>query len=111
MPLRSASMRLDAVVAEKAGITRSQARGLILAGLVRIDGTPVTKAGVTVREGAQVEIERLAPYVSRGGEKLAHALDAFEVDPGGKFALDIGASTGGFTDCLLTRNAAHVTAV
>ncbi|MFN2528573.1 MAG: TlyA family RNA methyltransferase [Candidatus Baltobacteraceae bacterium] len=104
-------MRLDAIVAEKAGVTRSQARGLILAGLVRIDGTPATKAGANVREGALVEIERLAPYVSRGGEKLAHALDAFEIDPAGKCALDIGASTGGFTDCLLSRGTAHVTAV
>src|SRR5207302_663602 len=102
---------LDAVVAEQAGVTRSQARGLILAGLVRIDGAPATKAGLNVREGAVVEIERLAPYVSRGGEKLAHALDAFEVDPAGMHALDVGASTGGFTDCLLSRNAGHVTAV
>jgi 23S rRNA (cytidine1920-2'-O)/16S rRNA (cytidine1409-2'-O)-methyltransferase len=104
-------MRLDALVAEQAGVTRSQARGLILAGLVRIDGTPATKAGVNVRDGTIVEIERLAPYVSRGGEKLAHALDIFCIDPAGKYALDIGASTGGFTDCLLSRNAAHVTAV
>jgi len=104
-------VRLDALVAEQAGVTRSQARGLILAGLVRIDGTPATKAGANVRVGALVEIERLAPYVSRGGEKLAHALDAFEIDPAGKSALDVGASTGGFTDCLLSRGSAHVTAV
>ena len=104
-------MRLDALVAEQAGITRSQARSLILAGLVRIDGAPATKAGANVREGAVVEIERTAPYVSRGGEKLAHALDAFGIDPSGMSALDIGASTGGFTDCLLSRDAAAVTAV
>ena len=104
-------MRLDAMVAQQAGLTRSQARGLILAGLVRIDGVPATKAGANVREGARVEIERLAPYVSRGGEKLAHALDAFAIDPAGMYVLDVGASTGGFTDCVLSRNAAHVTAV
>lgn len=104
-------MRLDALVAEQAGVTRSQARGLILAGLVRIDGMPATKAGANVREGVVLEIERLAPYVSRGGEKLAHALDVFSIDPAGKHALDIGASTGGFTDCLLSRDAAHVTAI
>ena len=104
-------MRLDAVVAEQAGVTRSTARGLILAGRVRIDGTPATKAGTNVRDGAHVEIERPAPYVSRGGEKLEHALEEFSVDPAGKNALDIGASTGGFTDCLLSKNALHVTAV
>lgn len=108
---QSMGCRLDEVVAEQSGITRSQARGLILAGRVRVDGTPVTKAGANVREGASVEVERPQAYVSRGGEKLEHALDAFEIDPAGAHALDIGASTGGFTDCLLSRGAAHVTAV
>ena len=103
--------RLDAVVAEQAGLTRSQARGLILAGRVRVDGTPQTKAGANVRDGAVVEVERPAPYVSRGGEKLEAALDAFAIDPRGLLVLDIGASTGGFTDCVLSRGAAHVTAV
>ncbi len=104
-------MRLDALVAEQAGITRSHARGLILAGRVRIDGNPATKAGTAVREGAVVEVESRRPYVSRGGEKLQHALDFFSIDAAGKTALDIGASTGGFTDCLLSRHAQHVTAV
>lgn len=104
-------MRLDAHVAEQAGITRSHARGLILAGRVRIDGAPVTKAGTPVREGAVVEVESQRPYVSRGGEKLQHALDVFGIDARNTSALDIGASTGGFTDCLLSRGAKHVTAV
>ena len=64
-----------------------------------------------MREGATVVIERPQPFVSRGGEKLERALDAFGVEVRGKHALDIGASTGGFTDCLLKRGAAHVTAV
>ena len=104
-------MRLDTAVAEKTGVTRSQARGLILAGRVRVDGAPATKAGANVREGAVVEVERPQPFVSRGGEKLEHALDTFGIDVAGKVALDIGASTGGFTDCLLLRGAASVTAV
>ena len=102
---------MDEAVAARSGITRSQARGLILAGRVRVDGTPVTKAGARVREDTPLEIEQPQRFVSRGGEKLDHALDAFGIDPAGADALDIGASTGGFTDCLLSRGAAHVTAV
>jgi len=105
------SIRLDAAVAERAGITRSQARSLIMEGRVRVDGAAGAKAGQNVREGASIEIERPRAFVSRGGEKLEHALDAFGVDAAGRIALDVGASTGGFTDCLLQRGAAHVTAV
>lgn len=104
-------MRLDDAVVQQTGVTRSRARGLILAGRVRVNGEPVTKAGSSVAEGARIEVERPRPYVSRGGEKLEHALDQFVVDPVGMRALDIGASTGGFTDCLLARGAAGVTAV
>lgn len=103
--------RLDTVVAERSGISRSQARSLIMEGRVKVNGTPATKPGAGVRPDATIEIERPRRFVSRGGEKLEHALDAFQVDPSGKSALDIGASTGGFTDCLLQRGAAHVTAV
>ena len=103
--------RLDAVVAATTGLTRAQARGLILAGRVRVDETPVTKPGASVRAGAQVAVEALPPFVSRGGEKLAGALAAFAVDPTGLDALDVGASTGGFTDALLQHGARHVTAV
>lgn len=80
-------------------------------GRVRIDGVPATKAGRTVREGANVEIVRGPRFVSRGGEKLDAALEAFSLDVRGKEALDVGASTGGFTDALLQRGAARVTAI
>lgn len=103
--------RLDAVVAAKTGVSKSQARSLIMEGRVRVDGTPATKPGASVRPQAQIEVERPRPFVSRGGEKLAYALDAFAIDPAGLRGLDIGASTGGFTDCLLSRGAARVTAV
>jgi 23S rRNA (cytidine1920-2'-O)/16S rRNA (cytidine1409-2'-O)-methyltransferase len=103
--------RLDAVVAEQCGITRSQARSLIMEGRVKVNGAPATKPGTGVRSDAMVEIERPRRFVSRGGEKLEHALNAFAIDVTGKHALDVGASTGGFTDCLLQRGATHVTSV
>lgn len=105
------SSRLDTVVAARENITRSQARSLIMEGRVRVNGTPATKAGANVAEDARIEIERPRRFVSRGGEKLEHALEAFRIDAAGKRALDVGASTGGFTDCLLQRGAAHVFAV
>ena len=108
---RNSARRLDAIVAETTGLTRSQARGLILAGKVRIDDAPATKPGTTVREGAQVRVEEPPRYVSRGGEKLEGALAAFALDPAGLDVLDVGASTGGFTDALLQRGARHVTAL
>lgn len=80
-------------------------------GRVRLDGVPATKAGQNVREDALVEIEQPRRFVSRGGEKLDAALDAFGIDVRGMHALDVGASTGGFTDALLQRGAAHVTAL
>jgi 23S rRNA (cytidine1920-2'-O)/16S rRNA (cytidine1409-2'-O)-methyltransferase len=92
--------------------SRERARALILAGQVTVDGQPVTKAGAQVPAGADV---RLAapdhPYVGRGGVKLAHALDVFGIPVAGREALDIGASTGGFTDVLLQRGAARVVAL
>jgi 23S rRNA (cytidine1920-2'-O)/16S rRNA (cytidine1409-2'-O)-methyltransferase len=100
--------RLDEVVAERSGITRSQARSLIMEGRVKVNGAPATKPGQNVQTGANVEVARPRRFVSRGGEKLEHALDALHVSAAGKRALDIGASTGGFTDCLLQRGAAHV---
>ena len=78
---------------------------------MRVDGNAVTKPGHGLREGVRVEIQKPRPYVSRGGEKLAHALDVFVAEVVGLEALDVGASTGGFTDVLLQRGAAHVTAV
>lgn len=106
-----AALRLDAAVAAQSGVSRSQARGLIMAGRVRVNGVPSTKPGSNVRADAVVQVVRPKPYVSRGGEKLERALECFEVKAHGLEALDVGASTGGFTDCLLSRGAAHVTAV
>jgi 23S rRNA (cytidine1920-2'-O)/16S rRNA (cytidine1409-2'-O)-methyltransferase len=103
--------RLDVAVAELTGVTRSQARSLIMEGRVRIDGAQINKAGHHVPEGARVEVEEPRRFVSRGGEKLEFALDAFQIEVGGTAALDVGASTGGFTDCLLQRGATHVAAV
>ena len=105
------SRRLDALVAETTGLTRSQARGLILAGKVRIDDARATKPGTTVRDGARVHVDAQPRYVSRGGDKLEGALDAFALEPAGLDALDVGASTGGFTDVLVQRGARHVTAL
>jgi 23S rRNA (cytidine1920-2'-O)/16S rRNA (cytidine1409-2'-O)-methyltransferase len=105
------SARLDDVVATQTGLTRSQARGLIMAGRVHIDGEPRTKPGASVRAGADVHVVEPPRYVSRGGEKLAGALAAFGVDPAGRAALDVGASTGGFTDALLAHGARSVVAL
>ena len=110
-PPQRKTTRLDTAVAEKSGVTRSRARSLIMAGRVRVDGRPLTKPGTTVASDAQLEIERPRAFVSRGGEKLEAALIAFDLDVSGNDALDVGASTGGFTDCLLRRGAAHVVAV
>jgi 23S rRNA (cytidine1920-2'-O)/16S rRNA (cytidine1409-2'-O)-methyltransferase len=103
--------RLDEVVAEQAGVTRSRARSLIIAGRVRVDGRPLTKPGTTVRASAVLDVARARPYVSRGGEKLEAALRDFALDVNGARALDVGASTGGFTDALLAHGAVHVTAL
>jgi 23S rRNA (cytidine1920-2'-O)/16S rRNA (cytidine1409-2'-O)-methyltransferase len=109
----SARERLDVLVVERGlAATRERARALILAGQVRVDGTVVSKAGAQVAAGAPIELlQPDHPYVSRGGLKLAHALDVFGIDPAGAVALDVGASTGGFTDVLLRRGAAHVVAL
>jgi 23S rRNA (cytidine1920-2'-O)/16S rRNA (cytidine1409-2'-O)-methyltransferase len=104
---------LDVVLVER-GLTasRERARAMILAGQVRVNGAVVSKAGHPVAADAQVTlIEPDHPYVGRGGVKLAHALDVFGIDPAGRTALDVGASTGGFTDVLLRRGAAHVVAL
>ena len=103
--------RLDAAVAEMMRTTRSQARALIIAGKVRVDDAPATKPGANVRDGARVVVEKSPKYVSRGGDKLEGALRAFELDVTGLDVLDVGASTGGFTDALLQHGARHVTAL
>jgi 23S rRNA (cytidine1920-2'-O)/16S rRNA (cytidine1409-2'-O)-methyltransferase len=105
--------RLDVLLVAR-GLTasRERARAMILAGQVRVNGEIVSKAGHAIADDAQVAlVEPDHPYVGRGGVKLAHALDVFGIDPGGRAALDVGASTGGFTDVLLRRGAAHVVAL
>ena len=106
-------IRLDQLVVDKGlAPSRERARALILAGQVSVAGQPVTKAGTAVADNADVAlIAPDHPYVGRGGVKLAHALDAFHVDVSGREALDIGASTGGFTDVLLQRGAVRVVAL
>jgi 23S rRNA (cytidine1920-2'-O)/16S rRNA (cytidine1409-2'-O)-methyltransferase len=105
-------VRLDRALTE-AGLveSRQKAQALILAGRVRVAGETVRRADREVKEGEQVELLTGPAYVSRGGEKLAPALDAFGVEVEGKVCADIGASTGGFTDVLLRRGAARVYAV
>ena len=105
--------RLDAaLVARGLAGSRERARALILAGQVRVDGAVVSKAGHPTPDAATLSlIEPDHPYVGRGGVKLAHALEAFAIDPRGRTALDVGASTGGFTDVLLRRGAARVVAL
>ncbi|HEV8610437.1 MAG TPA: TlyA family RNA methyltransferase [Thermoanaerobaculia bacterium] len=92
--------------------TREKAQALILSGAVSVDGRRVDKAGAPVEETAALAVAGPPhPYVSRGGVKLEAALDHFRIDPCGLVCLDVGASTGGFTDCLLQRGAAKVYAV
>jgi 23S rRNA (cytidine1920-2'-O)/16S rRNA (cytidine1409-2'-O)-methyltransferase len=91
--------------------SRQQARALILAGHVALRGIPYLKPGLVVPEGVDLQVDPGPPFVSRGGEKLAHGLDRFGIDPTGRITADVGASTGGFTDCLLQRGAVRVYAI
>ena len=106
-------MRLDKLLLER-GITpsRERAQALILAGKVLVDGQKVEKAGASIETAAEIRLlgEDLK-YVSRGGLKLETALERWEIEVTGKICLDVGTSTGGFTDCLLQRGAARVVAV
>ena len=108
-----AKMRLDLLlVARGLAPTRERARALILAGDVQVDGAVLSKAGAAVDEAAAVLLRQPDhPWAGRGGLKLDHALDSFGLDLTGRAALDIGASTGGFTDVLLARGAASVVAL
>jgi 23S rRNA (cytidine1920-2'-O)/16S rRNA (cytidine1409-2'-O)-methyltransferase len=100
--------RLDVLLVERGlAETRAQAQALVMAGLVPGHAKP----GEQVDEAAPLEVERQLPYVSRGGQKLERALDVFGIDVEGLDCLDVGASTGGFTDCLLQRGAARVIAL
>jgi 23S rRNA (cytidine1920-2'-O)/16S rRNA (cytidine1409-2'-O)-methyltransferase len=110
---RGARARLDQlIVARGLARSRERAQALLLAGVVRVDGRPAGKPGSTVsRDAAITLVERDHPFVGRGGVKLHAALEALHIDPEGVVALDIGASTGGFTDCLLRRGAGRVYAL
>ncbi len=108
----TARLRLDeAVLARRIAQSRSQARALILAGDVRVNGQVVSRAGAPVGDRDVIELNAKPRFVSRGGEKLAFALERFDVNVQGRVAADLGASTGGFTDCLLQGGAARVYAV
>ena len=105
-------VRLDQALVQR-GLAPSRSRGqaLIQAGLVRVAGARGERPDQLVAPDVELTLEGARAYVSRGGEKLAAALDTFGFDPGGRSGLDVGASTGGFTDVLLRRGAAHVIAV
>lgn len=106
-------MRLDKLLLEKGHFaSREKAKAAIMAGLVRVDGEIVDKAGTKIPSDARLEVAGAPhPYVSRGGLKLEKALDTFQFDMKDAIVIDIGASTGGFTDCALQHGAAHVYAV
>lgn len=105
-------IRLDHLLLQRGlAETRSQAQALVLAGEVLVGGQVAHKPGTMVRADSVVDVRGRLPYVSRGGLKLAAALDAFQVQVTGRTCADVGASTGGFTDCLLQRGAARVYAI
>ena len=111
---RMSKSRLDSLLAERGLFeSRSRAAAAVMAGKVRIggDGLRAAKPGQMVAQDVDVSVDAADEYVSRGGVKLANALDAFGIDVGGRRGLDVGASTGGFTDCLLQRGAEHVVAL
>lgn len=104
--------RADKVVVDKGlAETRQKAQALIMAGRVFSDGERIEKPGQKVHTGKKIVVEEKMPFVSRGGLKLAGALDIFGISVSGKIAADLGSSTGGFTDCLLQRGAQKVYAV
>src|SRR5574341_893364 len=104
--------RLDLILVERQLVaSREDGRRKILAGEVLVNEQPVTKAGSLIDADSRIRLKAKSPYVSRGGLKLEKALREFKLDVGGKTAIDVGASTGGFTDCLLAHGVAKVIAV
>jgi len=104
--------RLDSYIVEKGlAESRGKAQALIMAGEVTVNGQVVTKAGTNVTTDAEIAIAQPPPFVSRGGLKLDYAIEQFNLDVSGMVAADVGASTGGFTDCLLQRGASKVYAI
>ncbi len=111
-PENTKKIRLDTLLVEKGMVeSREKAKAVILEGKVLVNGIVVDKAGAFVKSDVVLTVEGKIPYVSRGGIKLEHAIKEFKIDVNGKVAMDIGASTGGFTDCLLKHGAIKVFAV
>ncbi len=111
-PRTAKKQRLDVALVERELVdSREKAQALILAGKVMVDGQKASKPGAGVTDESRVEVQSPLPYVSRGGFKLEAALREFHIAVSGKVCLDIGTSTGGFTDCLLQHGAARVHAV
>ena len=109
---RMAGIRLDQLLVQRGlAESREKAQRLIIAGKIRVGGHPQTKPGKTYADDSAVELEQPERYVSRGGEKLEGAFEKFQLNVEGIVCLDVGASTGGFTDCLLQHGAARVYAV
>ena len=106
-------MRIDVYLCENGLVSsRTEAKKFITAEAVKVNGAVITKPAYDVPDGAEVTVDKSAKkYVSRGGIKLEAALDTFDANPSGRLAIDVGASSGGFTDCLLKRGAQHVIAV
>jgi len=104
--------RIDSLLVERGLVeSRQQAHAILLAGDIRVDGAMITRPGQLVASGSSIEVLQKPAFVSRGGNKLAHALQAFAINPAGLTCVDVGASTGGFTDCLLQNGARRVYAV
>ena len=104
--------RIDSLLVERELVeSQAKAQALLMAGEVVVDGKAVTKSGTLVAEGAAITIHEPPPFVSRGGLKLDYVLDRFQLDVSSKVVADVGASTGGFTDCLLKRGASRVYAI
>jgi 23S rRNA (cytidine1920-2'-O)/16S rRNA (cytidine1409-2'-O)-methyltransferase len=104
--------RIDSLLVDRKLVeSRAKAQAFIMAGEVAVDGRAVIKSGTLVAEEAEITLAKPPPFVSRGGLKLDYALDQFRLDVSSKTAADVGASTGGFTDCLLKRGASRVYAI
>lgn len=111
-PKRPSRKRIDLLLVERGlVVSRNEAQRLIMANKVTVDGRSIAKPGTPVPTNAQISVAERLPYVSRGGTKLEAALNAFDVTIDGIVAADVGASTGGFTDCLLQRGARKVYAI
>lgn len=110
--MKEKRLRIDRLLVDRGlSETRQKAIGVILSGSVYVDGTLIDKAGSIVKENADIKIKYQMPYVSRGGLKLEEAIRYFQINVLDKVAIDIGASTGGFTDCLLINGAKKVYAI